>query len=87
MPWTVEEVERETTGWAGKERIGVEVMETVVEAGKARVGKGERETGAVSREGPVAELGCDKKNEEMKNGSKEERNTKERRKEDGKNGR
>jgi hypothetical protein len=38
-PWTIEEGEREITGWAGKE---------IVE-------EGERETVAVSREGPVAE--------------------------------
>jgi hypothetical protein len=46
LPWTVEEVEREITGWVGKEIVGMEVMETVEEGGK--------ETVAVSIEGPVA---------------------------------
>lgn len=39
LPWTVEEVEREITGWAGKKRIE----------------ERERGTGVVSIEGPVAE--------------------------------
>lgn len=55
LPSTIEEVEREITGWAGKERVGVEVMERVEEGGKERVEEGERETVAVSIEGPVAE--------------------------------